>query len=130
MRVCRFSDLAEQCSLNGGQRHADWLKRPRVACKQPANSQAFGQNWAITNMKNFSLLGIILLATAGCSTTVSRNPVPEKLVSQAEVPGYTADRLVQQTDEIKLQQFDGLLGDAVTRAKAADTNRPLTQLAL
>lgn len=82
------------------------------------------------NMKNFYLLVIISLAAAGCSSTVSRNPVPENLVSQAEVPGYTAERLVQQTDEIKLHQFDELLGNAVTRAKAVDTNRPLTQLAL
>ncbi|HTR42423.1 MAG TPA: patatin-like phospholipase family protein [Pseudomonadales bacterium] len=81
-------------------------------------------------MKNFLLLVLILLAAVGCSSTASRHPVPENLVSQADVPGFPGDRMIQQTDQIKLQHFDELLGNAVTRAQAMATNHPLTQLAL
>jgi hypothetical protein len=81
-------------------------------------------------MKNLYLPVFILLVAAGCSSTASRHPVPEHLVGQAEVPGFTGDRVIQQTDHINLQQFDELLGNAVTRAQAMDTNRPLTQLAI
>ena len=81
-------------------------------------------------MKNLFLLSFIVLAVAGCSSTASRNPVPEHLVGHAEVPGYPGDRIIQRTDRVNLQPVNEMLGNAVTRAQAIDTNRPLTQLAI
>lgn len=67
---------------------------------------------------------------AGCSSTPARHPVPESLASEAEVPNFSGDRIIQGTDRINLQRIDDLLGDAITRAEAQDTNRPLTELAI
>jgi hypothetical protein len=99
----------------------------RAACGRPANFRAIP---SIENMKKIYLPIFILLVAAGCSSTSSRHPVPENLVSQAEVPDFPGDRLLVEPIHVKIEQFDGLLGTAVTRAQAIDTNRPLTQLAI
>jgi predicted patatin/cPLA2 family phospholipase len=83
------------------------------------------------NMSKQYFFAIVLLAaTAGCDTMGSRNPVPENLVTQAEVPGFAGDRLLVEPQHIKIGQIDALLGSAVTRAEAVDTNQPLTELAI
>jgi Patatin-like phospholipase len=83
------------------------------------------------NMNNQCFLAFVLLAaTAGCDTMGSRHPVPEDLTDQAVVPGFAGDRLLVEVEHIKVGQIDALLGSAVTRARALDTNQPLTQLAI
>jgi hypothetical protein len=82
-------------------------------------------------MKRLLFLALALVAAAGCDSMGLRHPVPEDLVGQAEVPGFVGKRVLVDPDRISIEQINKLLGnDAVMRAPATDTNRPLTQLAL
>jgi predicted patatin/cPLA2 family phospholipase len=81
-------------------------------------------------MKNHYLPSLVLLLlAAGCSSTGSRHPVPESMVSRAEIPGQPGVRTLVEPAQARADQFDHLLGNAVARA-AAPTNRPLTLLAI
>jgi Patatin-like phospholipase len=81
-------------------------------------------------MKNRHLFAFVLLVlVAGCNSMGSRHPVPENLLSRAEISGLPGVRTMVSPGHIDPGQFVRLLGDAVERARAV-TNRPLTLLAL
>jgi predicted patatin/cPLA2 family phospholipase len=84
----------------------------------------------IGEIKYHHLFAFVLLAlAAGCNSMGSRHPVPENLVSRAEIPGLPGMRTLVRLEHVDPGQFDRLLGDAVARARGI-TNRPLTLLAL
>jgi hypothetical protein len=73
------------------------------------------------------LIAALLVLVAGCAS-VSRHPVPEKLVSQAEVPGLPGVRTLAGTSGISVEWVDRSLGNAV--ARASSHSQPLTMLAI
>jgi hypothetical protein len=81
-------------------------------------------------MKNRHLFAFVLLVlAAGCNSMGSRHPVPENMLSRAEISGLPGVRALVGPDHVTAGQIDRLLGNAVARARAI-TNRPLTLLAL
>ena len=79
------------------------------------------------NLRHYSYYPLMILV-AGCSSMGNRHPVPEKLVSQAQIPGLPQARVVVDPVRLKMSEVDQMLGDAPARAKAS--HRPITLLAL